>query len=58
MLFRSILFPDHPREMSIFGLVMHNFFIFFNAAIGLIFLRRASRELLGDEPSARAADRP
>ena len=53
-----ILFPDHPREMSIFGLVMHNFFIFFNAAIGLIFLRRASRELLGDEPSARAADRP
>ena len=38
-----ILFPEHPREMAIFGLVMHNFFIFFNAAIGLIFLRRASR---------------
>ena len=53
-----ILFPEHPREMSIFGLVMHNFFIFFNAAIGLIFLRRASRELLGDEPSAQTADLP
>ncbi len=53
-----ILFPEHPREMAIFGLVMHNFFIFFNAAIGLIFLRRASRELLGDEPSAQTADLP
>ena len=53
-----ILFPEHPREMAICGLVMHNFFIFFNAAIGLIFLRRASRELLGDEPSAQTADLP
>jgi hypothetical protein len=40
------LFPDHPAEMAAFGLVMHNFFIFFNAAIGLVFLRRANRELL------------
>jgi hypothetical protein len=39
------LFPDHPGEMAAFGLVMHNFFIFFNAAIGLVFLRRANREL-------------
>ena len=39
------LFPDHPAEMAAFGLVMHNFFIFFNAAIGLVFLRRANREL-------------
>jgi len=50
-----ILFPEHPREMSIFGLLMHNFFIFFNAVIGLIFLRRASRELFGSE---RASDLP
>ncbi len=40
------LFPDHPAEMAAFGLVQHNFFIFFNAAIGLLFLRRANRELL------------
>jgi hypothetical protein len=31
--------------MATFGLVQHNFFIFFNAAIGLLFLRRANREL-------------
>lgn len=42
-----LLFPDHPAEMAAFGLVMHNFFIFFNAAIGLLFLRRANRELFG-----------
>jgi hypothetical protein len=42
-----LLFPEHPAEMAAFGLVMHNFFIFFNAAIGLLFLRRANRELFG-----------
>ena len=42
-----LLFPAHPAEMAAFGLVMHNFFIFFNAAIGLLFLRRANRELMG-----------
>ena len=42
-----VLFPDHEAELSAFGLVMHNFFIFFNAAIGLLFLNRANRELLG-----------
>ncbi len=50
-----ILFPDHPGEAAAFGFVQHNFFIFFNAAIGLLFLRRANRELLGDVP-ARTAD--
>jgi hypothetical protein len=39
------LFPDHSAQMAAFGLVQHNFFIFFNAAIGLLFLRRANREL-------------
>ena len=39
-----LLFPEHPGEMAAFGLVMHNFF---NAAIGLLFLRRANRELFG-----------
>lgn len=40
-----VLFPDYPAEMSAFGLVQHNFFILFNAVIGLIFMRRAQREL-------------
>ncbi len=42
-----ILFPGHEGQMAAFGFVQHNFFIFFNAAIGLIFLRRANRELFG-----------
>jgi hypothetical protein len=42
-----ILLPDHAGEMAVFGLVQHNFFVLFNAAIGLLFLRRASRELFG-----------
>lgn len=46
-----LLFPDRPAEMTAFGLVMHNFFIFFNAAIGLLFLRRANRELFGSVPA-------
>jgi hypothetical protein len=41
------LYPDDAGELATFGLVQHNFFIFFNAAIGLLFLRRANRELLG-----------
>jgi hypothetical protein len=46
------LFPEHEGEMATFGFVQHNFFIFFNAAIGLLFLRRANRELFGDSQSA------
>ncbi len=41
------LFPENPGQMAAFGLVQHHFFIFFNAAIGLVFLRRANRELFG-----------
>jgi len=41
------LFPDNAGEMAAFGLVQHNFFIFFNAAIGMLFLRRANREIFG-----------
>jgi hypothetical protein len=52
----ATLFPDRPGEMTAFGIVQHNFFIFFNAAIGLLFLRRANRDLFGggDGPSADA----
>jgi hypothetical protein len=39
------LVPGHAGEMTVFGFVQHNFFVLFNAAIGLLFLRRASREL-------------
>jgi hypothetical protein len=41
-----ILFPERPVEMTAFGFVQHNFFVLFNAAVGLLFLRRATRELL------------
>jgi len=41
-----VLFPEREAQMSAFGFVMHNFFIFFNATIGLQFVRRAKRELL------------
>jgi hypothetical protein len=40
-----VLFPERPGEMTTFGFVQHNFFVLFNAGIGLLFLRRATREL-------------
>ncbi len=40
-------FPGHEGKMTAFDFVQHNFFIFFNAAIGLIFFRRANCELFG-----------
>ncbi|MGA0236740.1 MAG: hypothetical protein ACO3NE_14255, partial [Alphaproteobacteria bacterium] len=40
-----ILVPEYPAEMSAFGLVQHNFFILFNAVIGLFFFRRVQREV-------------
>ncbi|NIM01747.1 MAG: hypothetical protein GTN89_13175, partial [Acidobacteria bacterium] len=42
-----ILFPGNEGQVAAFGFVQHNFFIFFNAAIGLLFLRRAKREMFG-----------
>jgi hypothetical protein len=41
-----VLFPEFP-EVSAFSLVMHTFFVVFNATIGLLFLPRANRELFG-----------
>ena len=40
-----LLFPDRPAAMTAFAFVQHNFFVLFNAAVGLSFLRRATREL-------------
>jgi len=45
IVFWVLFFPERPGQMTAFGFVQHNFFIFFNAGIGLLFLRRATREL-------------
>src|SRR6266446_401687 len=45
-----LLFPEQPGTMTTFGFVQHNFFILFTAGIGLLFLRRATRELLAKAP--------
>ena len=42
-----VLFPENEGQMAAFGFVQHNFFILFNAAIGLLFWRRAQRDLFG-----------
>jgi hypothetical protein len=48
-----VLFPDYP-EVGAFSLVMHTFFVLFNATIGVLFLPRANRELFGEHPADRA----
>ena len=48
----TVLFPDYP-EVGVFSLVMHTFFVLFNACIGVLFLPRANRELF---PGAEHAD--
>jgi hypothetical protein len=42
-----VLFPNNEGQMAAFGFVQHNFFILFNALIGVVFWRRAQRELFG-----------
>ena len=44
LLLWTVLFPDYP-EVGAFSLVMHTFFVIFNAFIGTLFLPRANREL-------------
>jgi hypothetical protein len=51
------LFPAHATEMTAFGFVQHNSFVLFNAALGLLFLRRANRELFGGATPAERAER-
>ena len=41
-----LLFPDNVGQMAAFGFVQHNFFVLFNALLGLLFWPRARRELL------------
>jgi len=40
-----VLFPQNEGQMAAFGFVQHNFFILFNALIGVVFWRQAQREL-------------
>ena len=46
LLLWTVLFPGYP-EVAAFSFVMHTFFVLFNAAIGVLFLPRANRELFG-----------
>ena len=49
LLLWTLLFPHYP-EVSAFSLVMHTFFVIFNALIGVLFLPRANRELFVERP--------
>ena len=46
LLLWTVLFPDYP-EVGAFSLVMHTFFVIFNALIGVLFLPKANKELFG-----------
>ena len=55
LLFWTVLFPDYP-EVGAFSLVMHTFFVLFNAAIGVLFLPKANKELFGElTPASKTA---
>ena len=53
LLLWTVLFPDYP-EVGAFSLVMHTFFVAFNAVIGLLFLPWANRELFSETTAAEA----
>ena len=48
------LFPAHAGQMAVFGFVQHNFFVLFNAVIGLLFLRKTNRELFAADAAGSA----
>lgn len=50
----TVMFPNYP-EVSAFSLVMHTFFVVFNACIGVLFLPRANRELFGEAAASASA---
>ena len=49
LLLWTVLFPEFP-EVGVFSLVMHTFFVLFNAVIGVLFLPKANKELFIDPP--------
>jgi hypothetical protein len=54
LLLWTVLFPGYP-EVGVFSMLMHTFFVVFNALIGLVFLPRANRELFGATSPDRAS---
>ena len=44
LLLWAVLFPNFP-EVGVFSMIMHTFFVVFNAVIGVVFLPLANREL-------------
>ena len=58
LLLWTVLFPNYP-EVGAFSLVMHTFFVVFNALLGVLFLPKANQELFGtqqaDQPSTPAS---
>ena len=44
LLLWTVLFPDYP-EVGAFSLIMHTFFVLFNAGVGVIFLNKVNKEL-------------
>jgi hypothetical protein len=51
-----VLFPGYEGQVTTFAFLQHNFFVFFNATIGLLFMRRAYRELFeGQSPASDVA---
>ena len=49
LLLWTVLFPNYP-EVGAFSLVMHTFFVVFNALLGVLFLPKANQELFGTQP--------
>jgi hypothetical protein len=55
LLLWTVLFPEFP-EVGAFSLVMHTFFVLFNALIGVVFLPKANKELFGGAPDAETVE--
>jgi hypothetical protein len=55
LLLWTVLFPEFP-EVGAFSLVMHTFFVLFNALIGVVFLPKANKELFGGAPGAQPVE--
>ncbi len=54
LLLWTVLFPEYP-EVGAFSLVMHTFFVLFNALLGVLFLPKANRELFGTQADDQAS---
>jgi hypothetical protein len=57
LLLWTVLFPEYP-EVGAFSIVMHTFFVSFNALIGVLFLPLANRQLFVEAPVSPAPVSP